>query len=223
MAGGADATAEAGTVLELSPAALEAVLAARAAEDDAAGLALWVEVSGVERGSYAYEMWFEAPGDAGPHDVVERHGELTVVVPATSAPMLRGARLDVGSHEDGSEGLVLLNPNAPPSASSPSAPAVEVPESDLSGPVAQAILRVLEEEVNPQIALHGGRADLVAYEEGVAYLRMSGGCQGCGLARVTLSQGIAVAIEEAVPEVREVRDVTDHASGTNPYYEPAKK
>lgn len=223
MAGDPETTVTAATVLEVSPAALEAVLAARAAEPEAGGLALWVEVSGVERGSYAYEMWFQEARDAGPRDVVERHGELTVVIPAASAPKLRGARLDVGLHEDESEGLVLLNPNTPPSGSFEDGPAVAVPESDLSGPVAQAILRVLEDEVNPQIALHGGRADLVAYEDGVAYLRMSGGCQGCGLARVTLSQGIAVAIEEAVPEVREVRDVTDHASGTNPYYEPAKK
>jgi len=52
---------------------------------------------------------------------------------------------------------------------------------------------------------------------------MSGGCQGCGLAKVTLSQGIAVAIQDAVPEVLEIVDVTDHASGSNPYYEPEKK
>ncbi|MGH9299755.1 MAG: NifU family protein, partial [Acidimicrobiales bacterium] len=76
---------------------------------------------------------------------------------------------------------------------------------------------------NPQIAAHGGFADLVAYEEGTAYVRMLGGCQGCGLASVTLSQGITVAIQDAVPEVTSVLDVTDHASGENPYYEAAKK
>ena len=63
----------------------------------------------------------------------------------------------------------------------------------------------------------------MAFENGTAYVRMSGGCQGCGLAKVTLSQGIAVAIQDAVPEVLEIVDVTDHASGDNPYYEPAKK
>ena len=75
-----------------------------------------------------------------------------------------------------------------------------------------------------QIAMHGGRADLVAVDEdGVAYLRLSGGCQGCGLAAVTLSQGIEVALRDSVPEVVSVVDVTDHASGANPFYEPAKK
>ena len=72
--------------------------------------------------------------------------------------------------------------------------------------------------VNPSIAAHGGRADLVAFDEagGVAYLRLSGGCQGCAMSRMTLTQGIEVALRDEVPEVAVV-DVTDHASGENPY------
>ena len=93
----------------------------------------------------------------------------------------------------------------------------------MSGPLARAVIAVLEEQVNPQIALHGGRADLVAVDEGVAYLRLSGGCQGCGLAAVTLGQGISVAIQQAVPEIVDVVDVTAHQDGRNPYFEPAKK
>jgi Fe/S biogenesis protein NfuA len=97
------------------------------------------------------------------------------------------------------------------------------PAGDLSGEVAQRVLQVLDQQINPAIAAHGGRADLVAVEEGVAYLRLGGGCQGCGLAAVTLSQGIEVAILDAVPEITKVVDVTDHASGANPYFESAKK
>jgi Fe/S biogenesis protein NfuA len=97
------------------------------------------------------------------------------------------------------------------------------PPPDLTGDVAQRLLQVLEEQINPAIASHGGRADLVAVEEDTAYLRLSGGCAGCGLAAVTLSQGIEVAIRESVPEIVNVVDVTDHASGTNPYFEAAKK
>jgi Fe/S biogenesis protein NfuA len=82
---------------------------------------------------------------------------------------------------------------------------------------------VLDEQINPAIAAHGGRAELVTVEDGTAYLRLGGGCQGCGMATVTLSQGIEVAILDAVPEVTQVVDVTDHASGTNPYFESAKK
>jgi Fe/S biogenesis protein NfuA len=77
--------------------------------------------------------------------------------------------------------------------------------------------------VNPSIAAHGGTAQLVAVEDDTAYLRLGGGCVGCGMAAVTLSQGISVAIKQAVPEITNVVDVTDHASGTNPYYEAAKK
>ena len=68
-----------------------------------------------------------------------------------------------------------------------------------------------------------GEDQLVAVEEDTAYVRLGGGCVGCGMATVTLGQGIEVAILEAVPEVRQVVDVTDHASGTNPYFEAAKK
>jgi Fe/S biogenesis protein NfuA len=84
-------------------------------------------------------------------------------------------------------------------------------------------MQVIDDQINPAIAMHGGSAELVAVEEGTAYVRLGGGCVGCGMATVTLSQGIEVAITEAVPEVTNVIDVTDHASGTNPYYEPAKK
>jgi Fe/S biogenesis protein NfuA len=71
--------------------------------------------------------------------------------------------------------------------------------------------------------MHGGRADLVAVEDGTAFLRLSGGCQGCGMAAVTLSQGISVAIQEAIPEITEIVDVTAHEDGSNPYFEAAKK
>jgi Fe/S biogenesis protein NfuA len=82
---------------------------------------------------------------------------------------------------------------------------------------------VIEQQINPAIAMHGGSAELVAVEEGTAYVRLGGGCVGCGMAAVTLSQGITVAIKDAVPEIVNVIDTTDHASGTNPYYEAAKK
>ncbi|MDQ1429789.1 MAG: Fe/S biosis protein NfuA, partial [Actinomycetota bacterium] len=97
------------------------------------------------------------------------------------------------------------------------------PPADLSGDVPQRVIAVLEQQINPAIASHGGHAELVAVEDNIAYLRLSGGCQGCGMASVTLSQGIEVAILDTVPEITEVIDVTDHATGSNPYYEAAKK
>jgi Fe-S cluster biogenesis protein NfuA len=76
---------------------------------------------------------------------------------------------------------------------------------------------------SPETSAPPGRTELAAVEGATAYLRLGGGCQGCGMATVTLSQGIEVAITQAIPEIIHVVDVTDHASGTNPYFEPAKK
>jgi Fe/S biogenesis protein NfuA len=142
------------------------------------------------------------------------------VIPRSSFDRLVGAVLDLEGEGDG-RGMVIRNPNHPPS--SPAVGTRDLPPVDLSGDVAQRIIQALEQRVNPAIAAHGGRADLVAVEDSTAYLRLSGGCAGCGLAAVTLSQGIEVTLRELVPEVTRVVDVTDHAAGTNPYYEPAKK
>jgi Fe/S biogenesis protein NfuA len=192
------------------------VLDARAQETGAERLALWVEVTGARQGSYTYDIYFQAATDAGSNDHVTSSDGLTVVVPESSAARLIGARLDYSDEGDG--GLVILNPNTPPIADTGA-----IAHGDLSSDLAQRVLTVLEQQVNPSIAMHGGRADLVAVEEGVAYLRLSGGCQGCGLATVTLSQGIEVALRDSVPEISSVVDVTDHAGGANPFYEPAKK
>ncbi|MDA8292585.1 MAG: NifU family protein [Actinomycetota bacterium] len=205
-------------VLTVTDAARGFVLAARAGEPDADRLALFLEVSGVSDGAYSYDMWFESASDAGPGDAVHHHDELVVVVSGSSLDKVSGATLDV-AEQSGGPGLVIVNPNRPPETARPAA----LPDADLSSPLARAVHAVLEETVNPQIAAHGGRADLVAVEEGVAYLRLGGGCQGCGLAQVTLSQGISVAIKEAVPEIVDVVDVTAHDAGTNPYFEGAKK
>jgi Fe/S biogenesis protein NfuA len=210
-------------VLRVTDEARAVVTEIRSGEDNAAALALWLEVSGSENGSFTYDMWFQQASDAGPGDIVWESEGLSIVVAASSIDQVRGATLDV-SNAGGEQGLVMINPNVPPSSRAPSHNGdTPIPEADLSSPTAQKILEILEQDVNPQIAMHGGWADLVAFENGTAYVRMSGGCQGCGLAKVTLSQGIAVAIQDAVPEVLEIVDVTDHASGSNPYYEPAKK
>ena len=198
----------------VTPEAREKVLEVRTGETDPDSLALWVEVSGESAGAYTYVMEFRPIAEATPSDVVQHHDDLTVVLAADSVERLTGAVLNLTG-----AGMVMQNPNQP----APPAPSPDRPDVDLSGPVALHVLAVLEEQINPMIASHGGRADLVAVEDAVAYLRLSGGCQGCGMASVTLSQGIEVAILDSVPEITEVIDVTDHASGANPFYEAAKK
>ncbi|MDA8263213.1 MAG: NifU family protein [Actinomycetota bacterium] len=205
-------------VLELSEEAQELVKSVLAEESDPESLALWVEVAGQEGAGYNYDVYFQAVSDAGLMDVVEKIAPgLRVVVPQASVDTLRGSRMEVSS-EDG--GLVIINPNSPPAA--PGAPE-GLENATLEGELAERIIAILADEVNPAIASHGGRADLVGVTGSTAFVRLSGGCQGCGLASVTLSQGIEVAIREGAPEVTEVIDVTDHLSGTNPYYQSSKK
>jgi Fe/S biogenesis protein NfuA len=207
-------------VLNITDIARQKVLRVRANENEPETLALWLEIAGVANGKYKYDMYFQPLDYAGPSDVVQRHDDLSVVIPAFSVDKVRGATLDVaGDPVEG--GLVLDNPNSP-------SPAVGIagaarPPADLSGDVAQRVLQVLDSQINPSIAAHGGHAELVAVEESTAYLRLSGGCQGCGMASVTLTQGIEVVIKESIPEITRVVDVTDHASGENPYFESAKK
>ena len=200
-------------VVQITPGARDTVLGARAAENDPEHLALWIEVTGTNGNAYTYDIYFQAISDATESDASYHAEELAVVVPAASVEMLRGARLDFSEEGDG--GLVIVNPNTPPRSSGPA------PMGDLSGDLAQRVLAVLEEQVNPAIASHGGRADLMRMDGEVAVLSLSGGCQGCGMARATLSQGIEVALKEAIPELTGVVDVTDHAGGANPYYAAA--
>jgi Fe/S biogenesis protein NfuA len=81
---------------------------------------------------------------------------------------------------------------------------------------------LLDSSINPAVAGHGGYVQLIDVKESVVYLQMGGGCQGCGMADVTLKSGIERMIKEEIPEVAEVLDTTDHASGQNPYYSAGK-
>jgi len=86
----------------------------------------------------------------------------------------------------------------------------------------EKIQKLLDESVNPAVGMHGGYVELLDVKDSTVYIRMSGGCQGCGMADVTLKQGIERLIFEEAPEVTEILDVTDHAAGSNPYYTPGK-
>jgi Fe/S biogenesis protein NfuA len=207
-------------VLTVTESALAKVLELRASETDPETLALWIEISGTSGDAYTYDMYFQASSDAGADAWTGIQDGLTIVVPAASAPNMAGSVLDF-SRDLLAGGMTIRNPNRPPSPQA--SPTMTGPPPDLSGDVAQRVIQVLDAQINPSIAAHGGRADLVAVEDGAAYLRLSGGCAGCGMAAVTLSQGIEVAIKQSVPEIVSIVDVTDHASGTNPYYEAAKK
>ena len=89
-------------------------------------------------------------------------------------------------------------------------------------PAAEAIQKLLAEQINPAVAAHGGLISLVDVQDDTVYIRLEGGCQGCGMADVTLKQGIEGQIKRTVPQIATVLDATDHAGGANPYYQPSK-
>jgi Fe-S cluster biogenesis protein NfuA len=103
-------------------------------------------------------------------------------------------------------------------------PPPEIPEGDRLPPdhVRTRVQQVLDEMINPGVAAHGGFVELLDVQDDNVFIRMGGGCQGCGAADVTLKMGIEKLIREQVPQVREILDTTDHGSGQNPYYAPSK-
>lgn len=210
-------SAETEPILRITENARDKIMRVRDQEPNPAGLGLWVSISGVARGAYTHELRVAPLDEAGDDHIVQHHDDLPLVIAASDADALRGATVSIdGDPKYGA--IVVVNPNPPQSPEMPS-----FGGGDLSGDVAQRVAHVIDTVVNPSIASHGGRAELVGVEGPVAYLRLGGGCQGCGMAKVTLSQGIEVAITEAVPEIEEIVDVTDHESGANPYFESAKK
>ena len=136
--------------------------------------------------------------------------------PAAVIPMRAGIENILNHYVPDLEGISFLN-------SKPSAEEnVAAGKAGLNSPQAEAIQRLLDEQVNPTVASHGGHISLIDVADNRAYILLGGGCQGCGMADVTLKQGVEVAIMEAVPSIVEVIDTTDHAGGNNPYYQGAK-
>lgn len=212
------ATTPTAPLVSLAPEAYKVVNDAIGQEPDPASLALWLEVRGVQAGSFVYDLYFQATSDADEGDVRTTLDELEVVIPAGSVDRLRGARLEWS--DDNGGGLVLVNPNSPaPEEVAPNVPP-ELLAQGITSPLALRVVAVIEQSVNPAIASHGGRADLVALndQDGTAYLRLSGGCQGCAMSQMTLREGIETTLLEEVPELTKILDVTDHGGGENPFY-----
>jgi Fe/S biogenesis protein NfuA len=199
------------TALEVTEAAIEKVLEVRAAEDDPETLGLRVRVVGVSGPEFAYDLSFESLSDAEEEELVYDVGQdLKIMVPGDSVINLTGATLDLPSNPM-QGGLVIRNPNRP----NP----LEGQDVDLTGEPGEKLQQLLDRHINPSLAAHGGYAELVKMEGTEAHILMGGGCQGCAMSAATLRQGIEVMIEEAIPEITNIVDVTDHDAGENPFFE----
>lgn len=197
--------------LEVTEEALEKVLEVRNAEEDPETLGLRVRIVGVSGPEFAYDLAFESLSDAEEGELVYEVGQgLHVMVPGDSIINLTGATLDLPSNPM-QGGLVIRNPNRP----NP----LEGQDVELTGTPAEKLQQLLDLHINPSLAAHGGYAELVKMEDTVAHILMGGGCQGCAMSAATLRQGIEVMIAEAIPEITEIVDVTDHEAGENPFFD----
>ena len=197
------------TVVDITPSALEQIMALRDQEaiDD---LHLGLRISGVGPNGFIYETAFLRAADIGEDDYIEQHEDLPVAIPADSLDNLRGAVLDLAG-DPATPGLVLRNPN-------PATPPITEGEVELDGSIEERVQQLIERYINPAIASHGGFVTLSEVDGDRALVELGGGCQGCGLAAMTLRQGIESSIKHHVPEIVEVVDVTDHAAGENPFF-----
>ena len=200
------------TIVEITDAARDQIIALRESEG-ISDLHLGLRITGVGPQGFVYETSFLRADDIVSSDIVEDHGGLPVAISLDSVENLRGAVLDLSGDGNG-PGLVMRNPNVP----SPTLGGEDLGDLELTGTPEEKIQTLLTERINPAIASHGGVANLIRVDGEIAELELGGGCQGCGLAAVTLRQGIERAILDAIPEITEVVDVTDHSMGTNPFY-----
>ena len=192
-------------MIRFTDEARERVLAFLAEEEDE--LAVRIEVLDSSPLAPRYDLSLVEPDQREPDDVALDQDGFQLIVRPDSAELLDGATVEWVESLQGS-GFKVENPNIAPIGSAVA-----------EGPLADRVRQVIEHQINPSIASHGGQVALVDVRDEVVYIQMSGGCQGCGMAAVTLSQGIRRILTETLPEIVDIVDVTNHDAGANPYYD----
>jgi Fe/S biogenesis protein NfuA len=166
------------------------------------GSALRLRITGRGNEEFNYDMRFVDPTSCTDGDAVIEFGELRVLIDEETGQHIAGTVIDFRGLTGG--GLSIDNPN----------PVWE-------DATAAAVAQVIAKQINPGVKAHGGRIDLVDVRENVAYITMNGGCQGCGVASMTLKMGVERQIREGVPQIQSVIDTTDHTQGKKPFFHPA--
>jgi len=189
-------------MIEVTAEARKQILEILSSQENDTGIRL--SITGRGATGFEYEITLLQEKDKEEDDVVVPDQGFLLLLDGKHLDNLEGAKLDFVEQDNGM-GFKIDNPNPL-----------------WSDALAQRVQQVLDRDINPGVATHGGHVSLLDVKDNKAYIRLGGGCQGCGMADVTLKQGIEVAIRNAVPEIAEVLDTTDHGSGSNPYYQPAK-
>ena len=151
-----------------------------------------------------YQLQFVKPEDQAPDDQIVKTQGLEVVIDSATAENLSGSTVDFVD-EIAERGFRIDNPNPL-----------------WNDPLSIKVQDVIDSQINPAIASHGGFVMLLDVKDEKAFIQLGGGCVGCGMVDVTLKSGIEVMILDNIPEITQVIDSTDHASGQNPYYQPSK-
>jgi Fe/S biogenesis protein NfuA len=166
--------------------------------------AIRVGIAGRGPAGFNYSMSLEEDAEPAEGEAVQDEGNFKILLDGENLEKLRGASIDfVGQLVGG--GFKIDNPN-----------------SVWDDPLAVEIQALIDSQINPGVASHGGYVELLDVKDSRVFVRMGGGCQGCGMASVTLKQGVEVLIKQSFPQIEAVVDSTDHAGGENPYYQPAK-
>lgn len=193
-------------MVTLTEAAQEHFQALIAKEKDAENLNLRLSVSNPGTQQADVGITFCPFGDEEPADMEIHYAKFSLYVEQDSLPALRDAVIDFKKDEFGGQ----LSVKAPFIRGA-------VPGTD--APLAERVKYIIENEINPNLASHGGFVSLVEIaENNVVVLKFGGGCHGCGMADVTLKSGIEKTLLQQCPDISAVHDVTDHAMGDNPYY-----
>ena len=207
-----DASTETGQIISVTPEALQELVTLRDAEPEGERLGLRLEIVSNPGENFQYDLSFDVVTKAAISDEVRTHtrpdiGSLKVIIPGSAIDLLEGATLD----HSPAQGLIIRNPNKP------KAPSIEGLTSDDA--LSAEVEALIKSEVNPALAAHGGFVTYVGHDgEGTAYMTMGGGCHGCSMSRMTMLDGVQTMLIEQIPAIERVRDLTDHASGENPYY-----
>ena len=196
--------------------AIGKIIELRGQEPGEKDYALFLQIDGMQGNQFTYDLSFLDAKEAREGDVQLHFDGLPVIIAAKDKDNFDGASLNLSEDLNS---LEMDNPNTP----SPNILNTSEPLPELTGELAEKVQTILDQQINPAIASHGGVAKLVNIEGNDIYLQLGGGCQGCGMAQVTLSQGIEASLREAIPEIGNIIDATDHASGDNPYFEGSKK
>lgn len=167
--------------------------------------ALRIRITGRSASGYQHKLSLVEPGFEKTDDILAESSGIRILVDPKTAKQVEGSVIEFVDDLYGG-GFKVSNPNQPA----------------FSSDAERLVQELIDNQITPSLAMHGGYLELLEVSNGKAFVHFGGGCQGCGMADVTLKQGVEKLILDTVPEIKAVIDSTDHAQGENPYYQPAK-